>query len=135
MQDADAADVTQRVLQSVMQAIPGFEYDPAKGSFRGWLFTITRNETRKFWQQHKSVPAATGETAFQNVLAQQEDRSGDEDLWNREHERRLFQWAVDQVRPEFRENTWQAFWEVAVEGRPAAEVAAELNMSCGAIYS
>ena len=48
--------------------------------------------------------------------------------------RRLFHWAADRVKDEFTAKTWQAFWQTAVENRPAATVAAELTMSVGAVY-
>ena len=134
LQDADAADVAQMVLQSIATAIPGFEYDPQKGSFRGWLFQITRNWVLKTVEKRGRTPTATGETSFHQKLSQQPGQSEDEDLWNREHEQQLFHWAADKVRLEFKENTWQAFWRVAVEGQPVADVAAELGMSAGAIY-
>jgi RNA polymerase sigma-70 factor (ECF subfamily) len=41
---------------------------------------------------------------------------------------------VGLIRSEFEERTWRAFWGVAVDDRPAAEVAAELGMSPGAVY-
>src|SRR5688500_2309100 len=44
LQDADAADLTQEVLRTVAKSVQGLEYDPARGSFRGWLFTIVRNK-------------------------------------------------------------------------------------------
>src|SRR4051812_47129866 len=34
LQDADAADVTQNVLQAVAKSLRGFDYDPALGRFR-----------------------------------------------------------------------------------------------------
>src|SRR5262245_52328481 len=46
-QDADAADLTQDVLRAVVGAAPTFAYDPARGSFRGWLFTVAHNQLRK----------------------------------------------------------------------------------------
>ncbi|MGR5411090.1 RNA polymerase sigma factor, partial [Vibrio sp. PNB22_8_2] len=39
LQDADAADLTQDVFQSVAGAVRRLDYDPRKGSFRGWLYT------------------------------------------------------------------------------------------------
>src|SRR5690348_4768465 len=48
LQDADAADVMQDVLRSVSAAVPRLEYDPGRGSFRGWLFTVTRNKILNF---------------------------------------------------------------------------------------
>ncbi len=42
--------------------------------------------------------------------------------------------ALDQVRAEFEDRSWQAFWRVAVDGRRAADVAAELKISVNAVY-
>src|SRR5205823_3239375 len=44
LQDADAADLMQEVLRSVAAAAGHLEYDPRRGSFRGWLYTVTRNK-------------------------------------------------------------------------------------------
>jgi DNA-directed RNA polymerase specialized sigma24 family protein len=41
--------------------------------------------------------------------------------------------VLDLLRPEFAEQTWQAFWRTAVEGQPAVEAAADLGMSAGAV--
>src|SRR5262245_61410540 len=46
LQDADAADLTQDVLQAVSGAIQRLDYDSRRGSFRGWLFTVARNKLR-----------------------------------------------------------------------------------------
>jgi RNA polymerase sigma-70 factor (ECF subfamily) len=57
-----------------------------------------------------------------------------QEVWNQEHERQVFAWAAEQVRGQFTESTWRAFWATAVEGRDAAAVAEELNLSAGAVY-
>jgi RNA polymerase sigma-70 factor (ECF subfamily) len=41
--------------------------------------------------------------------------------------------ALEQIRGEFQERTWRAFWGVVVEGRAAADVAADLGMTPGAV--
>jgi RNA polymerase sigma-70 factor (ECF subfamily) len=45
-----------------------------------------------------------------------------------------FRRAVELLQSEVDEDTWQAFWRVEVEGRSAAEVAADLGMSVEAVY-
>src|SRR5262245_14214796 len=40
LQDADAADLTQDVLGAVVTAARRLEYDPRRGSFCAWLFTL-----------------------------------------------------------------------------------------------
>ena len=37
------------------------------------------------------------------------------------------------VRPDFNQETWDAFEQFALEGRPAADVARELNTSVNAV--
>src|SRR5690242_10686647 len=48
LQDADAADLMQDVLRSVARNAPKMEYDPGRGTFRGWLYTVTRNKIYNF---------------------------------------------------------------------------------------
>jgi RNA polymerase sigma-70 factor (ECF subfamily) len=55
-------------------------------------------------------------------------------LWEREYEQRVLEWAVEQVRPCFKEPTWQAFWQIAVVGKSGEEVAQALGMTVNAVY-
>ena len=48
LQEADAADVTQEVLRAVSRSVGRFQYEPSRGGFRHWLFTITRNKVKEF---------------------------------------------------------------------------------------
>src|SRR5882762_11075450 len=40
--DAEAQDVVQETIFSVARHMPTFKYDPAIGSFKGWLLNMTR---------------------------------------------------------------------------------------------
>ncbi|MBC7855236.1 MAG: hypothetical protein IAF94_17540 [Pirellulaceae bacterium] len=46
----------------------------------------------------------------------------------------LIRRALELVRPEFADHTWQACMQTAVEGRRPADVAADLEMTVGAVY-
>jgi len=131
LQEADAANLTQEVLLIVYQAAR--KYDPDRGSFRGWLFTVVRNKMLNLLDSQRRHGQGTGDTGTQAVLEQQPAPEEPEQLWNQEHERRLFQWASETVRKKVKEKTWQAFWQTTVEGKKAEEVARTLGMTIAAV--
>src|SRR5204863_7867904 len=132
-QDADAADLMQDVLRSVSAAIGRLDYDRNQGTFRGWLFTITRNKIFNFLSARRIRPQASGRTTTNRLLDSQPDGSDSSDAWELEYQRRLASLAMQRIKPEFQENTWQAFWLTAVEGKAAADVAKQVGISPGAI--
>jgi RNA polymerase sigma-70 factor (ECF subfamily) len=135
LQDADAADLTQNVLQAVSGGIRRLDYDPRRGSFRGWLFTVVRNKLRNFLAAQQRPGRGTGGADSQQRLeelpAPVEDQTA---WWDQEYERRVFAWAAEQVRGAFQESTWQAFWQTAVEGKTGPQVARALGLSVAAVY-
>jgi RNA polymerase sigma-70 factor (ECF subfamily) len=136
LQDADAADVMQDVLRSVAGAAGRLDYDPARGSFRGWLFTVARNKIFNFLEANRhKLGRGSGDTG---TRAQLEAVAGPEwelaRTWDEEYERNLADVALQRVQKEVQPATWQAFWQTAVEGRHARDVGATLGMSAGAVY-
>jgi RNA polymerase sigma factor (sigma-70 family) len=134
LQDADAADVTQTVLRAVASAIGRFHYDPKRGSFRGWFFTIVRHKVLTFLSKGHDFCQGTGDPATQHLLEAQPAPDEETAAWDSEYEQRVFAWAVEQVRPHVHESTWQAFWQTAVQGRSAKEVAMALDLRVGAVH-
>jgi RNA polymerase sigma-70 factor (ECF subfamily) len=133
LQDADAADLAQDTLRNVLRAAPEFVYDPGRGSFRGWLYTIARNEIRKA-ATRTAGRAVTGDSDVRHMLDAIPDPASDQEEWDREYRLNLFHWAARRVRTEFREATWQAFWRTAVDGEEVAAVAGDLGLSAGGVY-
>jgi RNA polymerase sigma factor (sigma-70 family) len=135
LQDADAADMAQDVLRAVLRGAGRLDYDPKRGSFRGWLFTVVRNKLRTFLTRRKNPAQGSGDTGAHELLQQQPAPQEDvEALWSQEYERRLFSWAAEQVRGQVQEPTWQAFWQTAVDGKSGKEVAESLGMTVAAVY-
>jgi len=135
LQDADAADLMQEVLRSIARNADKMEYDPKRGTFRGWLYTVTRNKIYNFLNGQKNRPRASGDSAARERLDAVPDRADDPDSdWDLEYQRRLSAKAMERVRHEFHKATWEAFWGTAVDGRPAADVGAALRMTTGAVY-
>jgi RNA polymerase sigma-70 factor (ECF subfamily) len=133
LQDADASDVVQEVMRTVAQSIPQFEYDRDRGTFRGWLKTVTRSRIADYRRRGKHQ-TVDDDAAAQFLLEQVPDREDQDELWDREYQQTLFEWAVQQCRAEFQPSTWSAFWRSSVQGEAAKAVAAELDMSIGAVY-
>ncbi len=134
LQDADAADLVQETLRLVLRAAPGFVYDPAKGSFRGWLYTIARNEIRKFVTRKAHVQRGSGDPDLHRLLELTPLHDPDESEWNREYQLNLFHWAAKRVKDSYRTATWDAFWRTVVCGEACDAVATSLGMTIGAVY-
>src|SRR5208337_3696615 len=93
-QEADAADLAQDVFRAVAGAIDRYDPDPARGSFRGWLFRIARNLMINLLAARRIRPQATGDSDVRELL----DRvpapdSAETALFDAEYRRRLFHWA------------------------------------------
>src|SRR6185295_17134524 len=100
LQDADAADVMQDVLRSVFGAAGRLDYDPARGSFRGWLYTVSRNKIYNFLETNRNkLGQGTGDTGARERL---EAVAGPEwelaESWDAEYERSLAAAAMERVQ-------------------------------------
>jgi RNA polymerase sigma-70 factor (ECF subfamily) len=134
LQDADAADLTQEVLGVVAGAVGRLEYDPRRGAFHNWLFTIVR---RKLWQwrvRQTNQAHGSGDPAVHHLLEECPAPGVLEAQWEDEWQQRVFAWACAEVRPQVSSTTWQAFWRTAVDGQRGEQVAADLGLSVAAVY-
>ena len=135
MQESDAADLVQEVMQEVAKSIKRFEYDPAAGKFRSWLYKIAKRTSAHIARRQLRQPKGTGDTGTIEALHQMP--GSDESLqqqWNAQYQMQLLHWAAEKIRQDFQQSTWQAFWLTAVDGLAAAEVAKQLQLSVGSIY-
>lgn len=128
----DAADVAQEVFRSVAKNILAFRRDRPGDTFRGWLWTITRNKLLDHLRQKAAKPHAAGGSDFhqqlQQIAAAEEPNSESSGAV-----RLLLQRALDQIRGDFSDQTWQAFCGAVLDGRTSTEIAAELGTSPNAV--
>src|SRR6476659_9471362 len=68
LQDADAADLAQEALIAVAGAVGRLEYDPARGAFRNWLFTVVRRKMINWRAAQGCRPQGSGDTDMQRLL-------------------------------------------------------------------
>lgn len=135
MTGQDADDVVQEILSVVFRRLPDFQRNDRTGSFRAWLRTITVNCLRDFWKSQRRRRAKTGTNETQEMLDQLADEHSElSGIWNREHDRHVTKYLLELIRPEFSEQTWEAFHRVAVVGDVAKDVAAALGITLNAVY-
>ena len=138
--DADAQDVVQETIISVAKAMPGFKYDPAVGSFKGWLKQLTRWRIhdllrKKQYQDHgRRLPreqALSFSTA--NDLADTSVPDLDQ-LWNEEWQKNLTEAALARIRQQVDPRQYQLFYLHLIKGVPAREVAHRLAAKSAQVY-
>jgi RNA polymerase sigma-70 factor (ECF subfamily) len=133
LQVADANDVTQEVMKAISRSIANFEYDPKKGRFRSWLFTVTRSKFNNFLESRYKHPQGSGDTEMLRFIEDQPAREEAED-WDKEFKRQTLASAMEAVELEFAPKTWEAFVRTAIHHEPGKDVADELDLSVGAVY-
>ncbi len=131
LQDSDAADVTQEVLLKLLEKMRVFQYDPKRGSFRGWLKTITVNSARDCGRRLARTPC--GPDGLSSV--------GDPGSWDelgrrieQEYQHQLLAQAESVVKGIVTSTTWQVY-EMSIKQCMAARlVAVSLNLKIAEVY-
>lgn len=137
LQENDASDVTQDVLVKLLKAMQEFQYDPLRGSFRGWLKTVTANMVRDLKKSAKNRDAGSGDSRVMQQLA----NISDDDVFDQlarlvenQYESELLSIATARVQSRVKEVTWKAYTLNATEQIPAKQVAATLGITVSEVY-
>jgi RNA polymerase sigma-70 factor (ECF subfamily) len=131
--DGDLEDVAQEVLAAVSRDLGAFRRDRLTDSFRGWLRVVTRNQVLAHFRRNQGRPVAEGGSDAQRRMQAVADPLGFEDEQEKEQMNRLYREGVNQIRREFEEATWRAFWRTAIDERSPDSLVEELGMSSAAI--
>jgi len=135
LQDADLADVRQKVFLAVAHGIKEFRRAQDSGSFRGWLHTITRTRVYDHWRTAAREAATGGSDAHEQMLQLSTEQQNEPAAASEAEEHGiLYRRAVQLIATDFEETTRKAFWMVVVEDRKPGEDAQELGISPNAVY-
>ena len=137
--DAEANDALQETLLTVARRADGFRYDPARGSFKGWLLQIARwrvaDQFRKRLptQPHSENNQDTARTA---TIARAPDPAGPEleAVWNSEWRTNLLETALRRVKQKVSARQYQIFDCYVVKGWPAQRVQRDLGVNAAQVY-
>jgi RNA polymerase sigma-70 factor (ECF subfamily) len=138
----EAEDVVQETMKVVARKMPRFKYDPALGSFKGWLRQITRRRIEKqFEDRHlgQTASPALGQerdarrTSILDRLPGTE-ASDFERYWEAEWEQNLWQNALSRVSSQIKPKHYQIYDLHVSKEWPVLEVARALNVSAALVY-
>lgn len=140
LDDVDAQDVVQDTVIAVAKEIPQFRYDPARGSFKQWLFQILRRRVSDHFRRHYRQPADAGispetleETGHADAIVMRDGVSLS-DAWDQEWERSVLDAAIAQVRAQANPKHFQVFDYCVLKEWPVAKVASTLGMNAAQVY-
>jgi RNA polymerase sigma-70 factor (ECF subfamily) len=138
LDDNDLADVFQESFRAVAKNLQGFAPNKSVGAFRSWLSTIVRTKIADHFRRRAQHPGGQGGTAAQLHLAEMADplhdgRFDESDADIASDRALVVRQAMELIKPQFTPQNWQAFWQVAVEGRSAVDVAEQLGVNAQAV--
>lgn len=127
----DAEDVQQEVFQAVATSLHKFRLDRPGDTFRGWLRGITKNKLLDHHRRRHGQPQAQGGSEAQLGLLELAEKDLPEE--SEADLGALYCRALELVRGEFEERTWNAFWRVTIDGHDPSDVASDLGVTSAAV--
>ncbi len=140
LSDSEAQDVVQETVLSVAKEMPGFRYDCAQGSFKGWLRQITRrriaDQLRKRCRPAELGVAVSIDAMEGAALPAVADPSSDdlERIWDEEWRCQMRATALERVKKRVKDEHFQIFELFVLQSWNAKEVARALSVSLPLVY-
>jgi len=137
--DAEAQEVVQETVITVAKNIDKLKYDPAIGSFKGWLLQITRwriaDQFRKREPGDAKGPRSTDDRLTATIERIPDSRIVDLDaVWEASWKENLFEAAVARVKKNVEPKQFQIFDCYVRKEWPAQKVAERLGVNVGQVY-
>jgi len=137
--DAEAQEVVQETVITVAKNIDKLKYDPAIGSFKGWLLQITRwriaDQFRKREPANAKRLRSAGDRLTATIERVPDSRVADLDaVWEAEWKDNLFEAAIARVKKKIDPKQFQIFDCYVRKEWPAQKVAQRLRVSIGQVY-
>ena len=137
--DVEAQEVVQETIITVAKKIDKLKYDPAIGSFKGWLLQITRwriaDQFRKRRPGESKRPVLSDDHATATIERVADPHVADLDaVWEKEWQENLFEAAITRVKKRVDPKQFQIFDCYVRKEWPAQKVADQLRVNVGQVY-
>jgi RNA polymerase sigma-70 factor (ECF subfamily) len=140
LSDADAEDAVQETIIAVARKMPGFQYDPSLGSFKGWLLQITRRRIADQLRKRYRTSSPDGKDSVTPTLPVDAADAADvatpalEAIWEEEWRDHLRQTALERIKRRIRLEQFQMFELAVLKGWPTGKVAQALGVTVVQVY-
>ncbi|PYL66014.1 MAG: RNA polymerase subunit sigma [Verrucomicrobia bacterium] len=138
--DTEAQEVVQETIITVAKSIDKLKYDPAVGSFKGWLLQITRWRIADQFRKRQPDAAARRLSSPDDPLTATIERVPDsrivdlDALWEADWKDNLLEAAIARVKKKVDPKQFQIFDCYVRKEWPAQKVAQRLRVSVGQVY-
>jgi len=138
--EAEAQDVVQETMIAVVRHMPTFEYNPAIGSFKGWLLNMTRWRITDQLRKRGPFPAGQSPSESTTEGTRTVDKVVDpaspelDVIWNAEWEKNLIETAMAKVKRRLDPQKFQIFDLYVNKEWPPEKVAATFGISVDQVY-
>ena len=134
LDDAEAQEAVQETVISVAKEMKGFCYDPAKGSFKHWLLTLTRrriaDQMRRRYRSGMANRVNPADTSVDNEISLgSESHLASDALWEAEWQTHLLAAALARVRRQVKAEHLQIFEQCTIHGWSVADTANAFGVS------
>jgi RNA polymerase sigma factor (sigma-70 family) len=142
LSETDAQDVLQETMVALLRSLPTFQYNPSKGKFRNFLFTIVHRRCLAALRRWRTVdslaldePLEEGAEPLGERLAAEPEPGLETADW-RCWEEALLSQALAELRgdPSVAPRTQEIFRAYAMERLPAEEVAQRFGVAPNVVY-
>jgi RNA polymerase sigma factor (sigma-70 family) len=139
LDEAEAQEAMQETIITVSNEMPGFRYDPSKGSFKNWLLVIARH--RIMDQMRKRYRARMANRLDPDLTSVEEEINRQlgghqalAEVWEDEWKKRLLDAAMQRVRKLSKPHQFQMFEKTTLEGWSVSETARAFDVSQMTVY-
>jgi RNA polymerase sigma-70 factor (ECF subfamily) len=140
LSDAEAQDVVQETIIGVANKMPEFQYDRSKGTFKGWLLTITRRRIVDQLRKRQPVDRFSGRHPQDSRNTPLEERIPDpasldlDAVWDEEWQKNLLEAAIQRAKKRVDDKHWQIFDLCVNKEWPVEKIVQTLGVPRAQVY-
>lgn len=138
LSEADAQDIVQETIVKVHKSLDRFQYDRNRGSFKGWLHSVTRSRLAEhFKKQQKRLPLNQPfNDTTDEPTADISDPKGLEleRIWDEEWHKNLIDSSLTRIKRIVSPKQFQIFKCYCIDEWTVTEICKALNVNSAQVY-